>query len=749
MSTPHAQPGDRIGGLVLVRCLDDAGASGAWLAKTESGERRVLRLLKTPAPSRLGNDHLRFDEDFSARLALAQRLEHPGLVRVLGGAVEAERRFAITEYVDGVDLSRLIARAERSGRWPSPTTSAAIVARLARALSYVHALRDHAGLPVVHRAISPAKILIARSGAVKLGDFSAAPLGQSSIETASYGTAIRAGYLSPELAVDPKSVDPRSDLFALGAVLWELLTHQPPFRRASDLETVAAVSAAQLPEPPEHAPAALLAIARRCLARAPSDRYPTADALADEIEAVIRGQADASAERIAALVPPDLETSLDVIAPAESAGSAKPEERREAAGAARDVPVAVGRRFEILGRIGEGGMGEVYRAQDHELGETVAIKILGASLSGDLEQLERMRREVKLARRISSPRVCRLYDLVELEDGTRGVAMELIKGRPLSHLIWEGVGVDYARFARWGADIAEGLAAAHAVGVVHRDLKPDNVMIDTEDHAIILDFGVAYTDERLELGGRLTAAGVILGTLPYMAPEQLTAAPLDGRADLYALGLILAELITGEVPFTGTRYEEVLNLRVIKPAVYHLRDRDPRVPEGLDQLVTALLASNRDQRPSHGEAVRDALRAVARGEPLPASAALAPAPAPAPPDTGPPAGPPTSTLVSSESDLPLPTRTVHAAPVFALLATIAALLIVLVVSQSMRGGREGDVAPRPRSPARIAVEVVPSRTTTVAPSAPVRDPPAAPQEPETKAKAKAKVRGRVPPAQEM
>ncbi len=280
---------------------------------------------------------------------------------------------------------------------------------------------------------------------------------------------------------------------------------------------------------------------------------------------------------------------------------------------ARDMPVRVGGRFEILGRLGGGGMGEVFKARDRELDEVVALKILSHELDGQPAQLERLRREVKLARRISSPRVCRIHDIVELPDGRRAVTMQLVHGRTLLRLLREGAGRDWTRTARWAADIAEGLGAAHALDIVHRDLKPENVMIDGDDRAVILDFGVAFQRGK-DADERLTAAGIILGTLLYMAPEQLTAAPLDGRADLYALGLVIAEAITGEVPYAGGRYEEMLKNRVISPVPYRLSAEAPGVPAGLDRTVHDLLLADREQRPSSAFYVMSELRALVSGD---------------------------------------------------------------------------------------------------------------------------------------
>ena len=253
-------------------------------------------------------------------------------------------------------------------------------------------------------------------------------------------------------------------------------------------------------------------------------------------------------------------------------------------------------------------MGEVFKARDIELDEIVALKILTPQFGEDQSRLDRLKQEVKLARKISSPGVCRIHDLVELPNGIRGIAMEFIEGQTLGALVDQGLQVDYLRFAKWGADISEGLAAAHKISVIHRDLKPENIMITTDDRAMILDFGVARNHEPAAKGERLTQEGTILGTIPYMAPEQLSNAPLDPRSDLYSLGLILAELVTGEIPFYGDGYHETLKLRVIDPEIFELGLRDPAAPEAFCAVVNHLLRTALEERPYSAMMVADHFR---------------------------------------------------------------------------------------------------------------------------------------------
>ena len=349
----------------------------------------------------------------------------------------------------------------------------------------------------------------------------------------------------------------------------------------------------------------------------------------------------------------------------------------------------VGKRFEILGRLGGGGMGQVYKARDRELDELIALKVLTDELDGDIAQLERLKREVRVARRIASPHVCRIHDMVEFADGRKGIAMQLIEGKTLFKRLREGAGGDWKKVALWASQIATGLGAAHALGIVHRDLKPENVMIDAQDQAVVLDFGVAFQTEKkgAPIEERLTADGIILGTLLYMAPEQLTAAPLDGRADLYALGLLIAEALSGNVPFSGRSYEEILRERVIQPRPYRLREHVPAAPPALDAVVGRLLAFKREDRPDSAFELADKLREIAVGEVYDA---------PAGPDTAP----------ASDAMLP-PTARTRVGPA---LGVVGAILGAVVAAALMLDRTATNATPprlMPTAPASAAPRATP------------------------------------------
>jgi hypothetical protein len=215
-------------------------------------------------------------------------------------------------------------------------------------------------------------------------------------------------------------------------------------------------------------------------------------------------------------------------------------------------------RYRIIGLLGRGGMGEVYRADDLKLDQPVALKFLPQALSGNAAALASFHSEVRLARQISHPNVCRVYDIGEF-DGQHFLSMEFIDGEDLASLLRRIGRLPSDKAAEFAREICAGLAAAHDKGVLHRDLKPSNIMIDGRGDARIADFGLAG------LAGRLTESDSFAGTPAYMAPEQMDGVDLTVRSDIYSLGLILYEMVTGKRPFEADSLVELIRLHQEEP----------------------------------------------------------------------------------------------------------------------------------------------------------------------------------------
>lgn len=263
------------------------------------------------------------------------------------------------------------------------------------------------------------------------------------------------------------------------------------------------------------------------------------------------------------------------------------------AGTQLPVGFVLAGRYEVEAPVGFGAMGTVYRAYDRELAETVAVKVLRPDLLADSGVLERFRAEVRLARRITHPSVVRTHDLGEA-GGVHYLTMEYVEGLTARALLDSRGRLAAAPVLALAAQLAAGLEAAHAQGVIHRDIKPQNLLLDAQGTLKIMDFGVSHLAGS---AGGGPDAGLLVGTPAYMAPEQLLGEEIDERADLYATGVVLFECLTGRRPFeAGSTMALVAQVMADTPPAPHVVQAD--VPPSLSAIVLALLARRRDERPS-------------------------------------------------------------------------------------------------------------------------------------------------------
>jgi len=277
--------------------------------------------------------------------------------------------------------------------------------------------------------------------------------------------------------------------------------------------------------------------------------------------------------------------------------------------------------YEIVSPLGAGGMGEVYKAKDTRLDRTVAIKVLASHLSQDPEVKQRFEREARAISSLSHPHICALYD-VGSENGLEYLVMELLEGETLAERLTKGT-LPLAHVLRFGVEIAEALGAAHRQGIVHRDLKPGNVML-TKSGVKLLDFGLAKVREGATDGmtnlsliqtksvGELTGKGAILGTVQYMAPEQLEGKEADARTDIFALGAVLHEMATGRRAFQGTSNASLIGA-ILKDEPPSVSSLQPPAPPALDHVVKKCLAKDPDERWQSAADVASELRWIAEG----------------------------------------------------------------------------------------------------------------------------------------
>jgi serine/threonine-protein kinase len=252
----------------------------------------------------------------------------------------------------------------------------------------------------------------------------------------------------------------------------------------------------------------------------------------------------------------------------------------------------MGQRFEILSVLGAGGMGVVYKARDRELDDLVALKMLKRDLWGDRTQLERLKSELKLARRITHPNVLRTHDFGEI-DGIPYISMEYVRGVTLRYLLDQSGRLPYSAGLRLAKQLCAGLGAAHAVGVMHRDIKPENLILEPTGNAKLMDFGIARPVRRLEAGQ--TEAGFIVGTPLYLSPEQLQGQEIDTRADIYSAGVVLYEMFTGVLPFQASSAVEIM-LKHLREAPAPPHTHWPEIPPRLEAMILRCLAKEPEAR---------------------------------------------------------------------------------------------------------------------------------------------------------
>ena len=263
-------------------------------------------------------------------------------------------------------------------------------------------------------------------------------------------------------------------------------------------------------------------------------------------------------------------------------------------------------RYEIRSKIGAGGMGEVYLAQDTKLDRTVALKVLPAELASNRDRLRRFAQEAKAAAALNHPNIAHIYEVDESE-GTSFIAMEFIDGVTLRQLVHERQ-TELPKLLRYLQHVAEGLAKAHPAGIVHRDLKPDNIMVSHEGHAKILDFGLAKliappqvssgsSEVETAILSQYSQPGIVMGTVGYMSPEQAQGRvrEIDHRSDIFSFGCILFEAVTGRKPFEGSDAIDSLN-KIIRETAPSVRDLNPAAPADLQRIVRRCLAKDREER---------------------------------------------------------------------------------------------------------------------------------------------------------
>ena len=254
----------------------------------------------------------------------------------------------------------------------------------------------------------------------------------------------------------------------------------------------------------------------------------------------------------------------------------------------------VNERFKVVRYIGGGGFGTVYLVEDTVVHEDLVLKILSPQLSLDESMIRRFVQELRLTRRISHRNVIRIYDMVDL-GGAHAISMEHFDARDLGQVAREDGPIPVERAVAIVQQVLEGLEAAHLMGITHRDIKPANILVDANDSVKIVDFGLALVSQGTR--SRLTQSGILVGTPEYISPEQITGQEVDGRTDLYSLGIVLYEMISGRLPFSGTNAVNVL-FQHLEAEVPPLSEVAPHVPAWLNDTVMRCMSRLAVDRPA-------------------------------------------------------------------------------------------------------------------------------------------------------
>ncbi|MBI2897202.1 MAG: protein kinase [Deltaproteobacteria bacterium] len=587
---PDAVP-RRFGRYTLLHHLARGGMGEVYLAVVGDlrGFERIC-VVKTVRPEYARQRS--FVERFLDEGQLLTRLSHGHIAQVLDVGRHEDEYFLALEYVEGKDLAKTIDRlSERQQPMPVAVALHVGIAVL-DALAYAHARKDRDGrdLGLIHRDVSPQNVLVSYEGDVKLIDF-----GNALTEVRRHATAAgiiygKPGYIAPEQARGEKP-DRRSDLYAMGVTLWEILTAKRLL--AEDLDTfLPRLRKGKVKPPPlarvrDDVPSEIDRIIAKAMAPDREARYPDAAAFRADLASALAAFAPGVGPATVAELMQEIWTAEIAV------------ERRltgqlleRAPGAITnpiEIPSSPGAgpaggsstRYRILRKLGEGAMGEVFAAEHIDLEKVVALKVLHRDFSQNQAFVERFRREARAVAKIGHPNIVQVTDFGETADGRVFFAMEKLDGESLESRLSRTGFVPEEDALCIAEAICQALVAAHGEGIVHRDLKPDNVFLCSDGNVKLLDFGVAKT---MGLGPeqKLTRAGEIWGTPEYMAPEQAANRGVDARTDLYAVGAMLYEMVTGSLPFRGASAIEILHSQIHDPPEAPSR----RAPERAIRIAT-------------------------------------------------------------------------------------------------------------------------------------------------------------------
>ncbi len=690
------------GKYVLLRPMARGGMGELFLAAAgETGGFEKLCVVKKVL-TELEDDGVR--RRFLDEAKVVVRLNHANLVQVFDAGRVNEDHYLAMELVEGKDLRAVWNRCAQLHRRIPVDFAIFVIRELCRGLDYVH---DAMSLDLVHRDISPPNIMVSYHGQIKITDFGLATHAIKR-ELTNPGVVFgRYSYLSPEQARGFPA-DRRTDIYAAGIVLWEMLTGRQLF--PADRHQVAGPSAlAELRNPKIQAPSAIVPgvpdgldeAVLRALAVEREDRFQTAGEFkvalseilnrhypssdVDQVAAFMRDifalefkvesqdyasyaredfspiRAQASIEQTdtlsisdaievktgrpatkrmptkrdesrtqsgelgdkSASIALDDEDIVELHSAQRPGWDDAPKTEELAAAAASRVGTVVGKRYRVDRLLGVGGMGAVFAATHLALGKTYALKILHDVYGRDPDIIDRFMREARAATQTGHPNIIDVVDIGTIEGEGEGegesagdlyFVMELLEGTDLGSVIRQSGPLAIRRAVHIARQISRALAAAHEAGIIHRDLKSENVVLTVKggdpDFVKVLDFGICKQIDTTS--SSQTTPGMVMGSPDYMAPEQAAGASADVKSDIYALGTILFEMLTGQLPFTGRNAIDVLMKKGGNRAP-NVKDLRPEVPPPLAEVVARCLSRELGKRPESMKALEYELTRALEG----------------------------------------------------------------------------------------------------------------------------------------
>lgn len=541
--------------------IGHSSTSTVYLAKDL--ERNQVVALKVIHPELAGEGQ--FARRFRREAELLSRLDSSHAVKVLDYGSDEGVDFIVLEYVEGRTLSQIL---DEDG-----TLEVERALSLARQIAQGLAHADEAG--IVHRDIRPANIMIEPSGLVKIMDFGIARGAELSRLTAT-GILGSPHYLSPEQA-EGREVDIRSDIYSLGITLFEMLTGRPPYEADHAVNII--LKHLQEPVPSlrefEEIPGEVEELVKRCLAKDPKERFQTPVELIEALDGTLVGTEG------------ETSSGIEVTLVGHTLG-----------------------QYQMIERIGRGGMAIVYRAYQPPLDRYVAVKVLPAYLAHDPNFATRFQREAKAIAKLNHPHILSVHDFGQ-EGELNYIVMRYVEGGTLKEMLGQPLALN--QVVDIIAQIGDALDYAHQQGIIHRDIKPTNVLMDRGRWALLSDFGLAKMTADT---AQITRTGMGMGTPAYMSPEQAQGQEVDERSDIYSLGIMLFEMLTGQVPFDADTPLAVLVKHLSAPLPMP-RKMNPNIPEPIEQVILKATAKASEDRYQRVSEMMDALRWAAAEKGLP------------------------------------------------------------------------------------------------------------------------------------